>query len=130
VVKVTREICCRLESDEERLMRIMREKSSPLCVELEAAAAAGGLTYRVQQAVGQSVELTPGSFHDRALYWVENEHSTEILLQHLAVEVAALELKTARELAREFATTFGRKQEEDMPHVCVSFWHDAVLSGF
>jgi len=145
VVKVTREICCRLESNEDRLMRIMLEKSSALCVELEAAAAEGGLIYRVQQSVGQSVELTPESFQDRVLYWVEDEHSTEILLQrsigqamtlmrlergstgHLAVEVAALELKTGREAAKEFATRFGRKQaEEDASRVCVSFWRDAV----
>jgi hypothetical protein len=47
-----------------------------LCrVELEAAAAQGGLIYRVQESVGQSVELTPESFHDRVLYWIEDEHA-------------------------------------------------------
>ncbi len=126
-------------------MRVILEEHSPLRVELEAAAAEAGTIYRVQRDVGLSVELTPESFDDRVLFWMEHTYSTEVLLArgaagdptalvrldrasagHLSIEVAAPELKVGRKVAEEFATKFGRKREkEDGPRVCVSFWRDS-----
>jgi Domain of unknown function (DUF5925)/ATPase family associated with various cellular activities (AAA) len=142
--EVAREISCRRESDDERLMRIIFEQRSPLRMELEAAAVERRMIYRVEQAVGLSVDLTPGSFDDRVLYWMEQVHSREVLLErgsgqsaalirvergssgHLNIEVAARELEAAREVAQEFAIRFGRKKEQqDSSRVCVSFWRDA-----
>jgi len=143
-IEVAREIRSRPEGDNERLMRIILEERSPLRVELEAAAAEKRMIYRVEQAVGLSAELTPESFDDRVLYWLEHTSSREVLLQrdlgksaaliriergstgHLSIEVAALELKGAREVAEEFVTRFGRKKEqENGSRVCVSFWRDS-----
>lgn len=61
-------------------MRVILEEHSPLRVELEAAAAEAGTIYRVQRDVGLSVELTPESFDDRVLFWMEHTYSTEVLL--------------------------------------------------
>lgn len=145
ILESAREIRYRRENDEERMMRIILEERSPLRVELEAAAAEGGMIYRVGHAVGLSVELTPESFDDRILFWTEHAHSREVLLEHgdgrsvalirvergssghLTIEVAAPELEIARELAQEFAARFGRKKEpEDGSRVCVSFWRDGA----
>lgn len=144
ILETARDIRYRRESDEERMLRIILEVRNPLRVELEAAAAEGGMIYRVHQAVGLSVELTPDSFDDRVLYWTEQINSREVLLQrgigpsaalislergwagHLSVEVAATELEAARDLAQEFVTKFGRKREpEDGSRICVSFWRDS-----
>jgi len=140
VVEATREIRCRQESDENRLIRIMLEERCPLRVELEAAAAEGGLIYRTQQTAGSSIDLMPEAFDDRVLYWTENQNLKEVLLRHggalvhlqrgsagsLGIEVVARELKAARQIAQEFAAKFGRQKEtEDSSQVCVSFWRDS-----
>lgn len=144
ILETSRAIRYRSESDEERLLRIILEERSALRVELEAAAAEGGMIYRVHQNVGLSVELTPESFDDRVLYWMEHPNSPEVLLQrslgqsaaliriergsagHLSIEVAATELEAARDIAQEFVTKFGRKREpDDGSRVCVSFWRDS-----
>jgi hypothetical protein len=138
--QVEREIRYREESDEARLMRIMLEERNPLRVEFEAAAAEGGMIYRTQKTLFASADLMPDSFSDRLLYWMENPNSKEILLRresaliHLqrdstgcfGIEVAARELKVARELAEEFTTRFERKKEEENgSQVSVSFWRDS-----
>lgn len=141
--QVQREIRYREESDDARLMRIMLEERNPLRVEFEAAVAEGGMTYRTRQTVGMSVSLSPESFPesfgDRILYWAESLGSKEVLLQYghtlvhidqgptgrLDVEVAARELKAAREIAQEFITRFECKEEkEQSSRVCVSFWRN------
>jgi hypothetical protein len=121
------------------------EERSPLRVELEAAAAEGGMIYRVQESVALSSDLTPGGFDDKVLYWTEDVNSKEVLLQrvgsqpaalirldrgslgHLTIQVAARELRTAREIVGEFAARFGRNKEpEETTVTCVSFWRDAT----
>jgi hypothetical protein len=145
ILETARDIRYRRQPDRDRLMRIILEERSPLHVELEAAAMEAGAIYRVQREVGLSVDLTPESFDDRVLFWIERTYSNEVLLArgaadeftalvrldrasagHLSIEVAALELKVAREVAEEFANKFGRKSErEEGMRVCVSFWRDS-----
>ncbi|HYB90987.1 MAG TPA: AAA family ATPase [Candidatus Binataceae bacterium] len=143
ILETARDIRYRAESDEQRLLRIILEERSPLRVELEAAAAEGGMIYRVQQSAALSIEPVPESFDDRVLYWIEHPNAREVLLQrecgksaaliriewgpagHLSIEVAAPELGAAREVAQEFLARFERKKErEDPSQVCVSFWRD------
>ncbi len=125
-------------------MRIILEEHNPLRVELEAAAAEREMIYRVEESVGLSVELTPELFDDRVLFWMEDAHSKEVLLERgaksaalihierglgggLVIRVAAQGLDVAREVAHEFATKFGRaKEPEDGSRMRVSFWRDSL----
>jgi hypothetical protein len=145
VVQAGREICGHPGDTDDWLLRIVLEERSPLRVELEAAAAEGGMIYRVQKSVPLSTPLTPECVADRVLYWTEDVNSKEILLQrvggqtaalirldqgslgHLTIEVATRELKAARAIAEEFATRFRRNQEPEQSTVtCVSFWRDST----
>ena len=102
------------------------------------------MIYRVEESVGLSAELTPDSFDDRVLFWTEEAHSKEVLLERdgtsaaliyierglggsLVIRVAAQELSVAREVAHEFATKFGRaKEPEDGSRIRISFWRDSL----
>jgi hypothetical protein len=88
ILEAARDIRYRRKSDEERMLRTILEKRNPLRVELEAAAAEGGMIYRVHQAVGLSVELTPDSFDDHVLDWTEHINSRGVLLQR-GIELTA-----------------------------------------
>ncbi|MGH7984759.1 MAG: AAA family ATPase [Candidatus Binataceae bacterium] len=145
MAEAAREIRSPDDSDENRFTRLILQEHRPLHIRFEAAAALGGMIYRVEQDLGMSVDLTPEAFADRVLYWMENANFKEVLLQrgndqtgplirleragngHLEIEVAARELKAARATAAEFVSRFGRKQEETgAPRVCVSFWRDSA----
>jgi hypothetical protein len=144
ILENAKEIRYRRRNDLERSMRIILEEHSPLRVELEAAAAGRKMIYRVEESVGLSVELAPECFDDRVLFWTEDGHSREVLLEHvgfsaalihierglgggLVIRVAAQALNGAREVAHEFATKFGRaKEPEDGSRMRVSFWRDSL----